>query len=356
MKKNRIRFRTEGESLLKTNLQFGLVGLAVGMAINLLTAVFRQQGLTQVNFICNVGFSVMITLSIVNVVTLFQCYASALNSHFWFFVVGFYVCNLVGMLIGTEVTYLVVDLWFRGSPTFNLHTFEYRTNAAITFIVGTLVLLYTLQKNNALAQIQAKENDLIRTRQLQSEAELQALQSKINPHFLYNALNSVASLIHQDAGKAEEMTIRLSKLFRYSLNSARENLHPLRDELEILTTYLEIEQVRFGDRMRFTIDAPAELQQLQVPRFLIQPLVENAIKHGLKNSLRDAEIRIVVERKVDQLMISVYDNGSAFPEQLEIGYGLQSTYDKLKLLYGDRQDLQLVNSPKHIKITIPTAA
>jgi two-component system, LytTR family, sensor kinase len=91
----------------------------------------------------------------------------------------------------------------------------------------------------------------------------------------------------------------------------------------------------------------------KVPRFLIQPLVENSIKHGLNNKSKNAEIRIRVARNNQRIEIFVYDNGLPFPENLEMGYGLQSTFDKLKLLYQDDYDVQLINDPKHIKITVP---
>lgn len=340
-------------SYLSLNIRFGLIALLVGLVINLFYLVFAPQLFSVRQVTLSFVVSLCITLSIANMVALFQTSRFATSSKFWVFVAFYYIYNIIGMFIGTEISFFMVNLVLRSRVSLRLHPEEYGVNTAIVLVVGTLVLLYYFQKADKLAAVKAKENDLIRLRQLQSEAELQALQSKINPHFLYNALNSIASLIHEDPDKAEEMTIKLSRLFRYSISNGQENMHPLKDELEILRTYVDIEQVRFGDRMKITIDAPADLESVPVPRFLIQPLVENAIKHGLKNAVTNAEIRVEVRQQSDRILIAVYDSGTPFPEEMEMGYGIQSTYDKLRLLYKNDYDLQLVNQPKHILISIP---
>ncbi|EOR92567.1 two-component sensor histidine kinase [Arcticibacter svalbardensis MN12-7] len=213
--------------------------------------------------------------------------------------------------------------------------------------------LYNAQKERLNARIQEKSLDVLKLKQLKTQAELATLQSKINPHFLYNSLNSIASLIHEDPDKAESMTLKLSKLFRYSINNSQEATVQVQEEIEILRTYLDIEKVRFGDRIQFVIEVDESLLKVQIPRFLIQPLVENALKHGLKDMADHALLRISIVKK-DGLVISVSDNGIPFPENLEIGYGLQSTYDKLGLLYPDHYEVQITNQPiKQISIKIP---
>lgn len=356
MTKNKITALGTDGSLLRANLRAVVLGAIIGITLGLIFTVFSRTGLKPIQFLYNVIFSIFITLSITNVVALFQKLPVTSGKGFWFFVLGYYICNFAGMIIGTELSYIVVEIIKYGVPTFTLHPGEYKSSAVIVFIVGTGLLLYNMQLARNHSEITAKNNDLARLRQLQSETELQALQSRINPHFLYNSLNSIASLIHEDPDKAEQMTIMLSKLFRYTINSAKENIHSLRDELEILRTYISIEQVRFGDRMKFNIDADPDLDKINVPRFLVQPLVENSIKHGLNNKSKDAEIRIVVKKKDQNIEVLVYDNGSPFPDDLQMGYGMQSTFDKLKLLYTDNYDVQLINDPKHIKITFPVTA
>jgi two-component system, LytTR family, sensor kinase len=171
---------------------------------------------------------------------------------------------------------------------------------------------------------------------LKTQAELGALQAKINPHFLYNSLNSIASLVHTDPEKAEQMTMLLSKLFRYTTDRKNENFNTISDELEIVKTYLDIEQVRFGDRLSYAVELQNGLENIEIPRFLLQPIAENAIKHGISKIVEQGRIEIKITKENDALILAVHDNGPAFPEDFFKGYGLQSIQDKLKLLYGNK--------------------
>jgi len=204
------------------------------------------------------------------------------------------------------------------------------------------------------AMLHEKELDLVKAKQLITQAELQTLQSKINPHFLYNSLNSIASMIHQDVYKAEDMTLKLSRLFRYSINSNHLNVALVTEEIEIVATYLDIEKVRFGDRLEFVIEVDESVINEHIPKFLIQPLVENALKHGLNDMASSGKLKISITRDGKNIMIVIVDNGKPFPAELNLGYGLQSTYDKLALLYDENYDVQIVNTPeKQIRILIP---
>ena len=346
-------FKIKKDTLLHTNIKYGIIGISVGAVMSLIVAVFNRDGISMRDFLVNVLYSTSITLSIANVVSQYQCRFNPTNISFWKFILGYYLCNLIGMVIGMEVANLIHSA-FIGIKIESFQMAYYRPTAVMVMIVGTLILLYHLQKINAEALLQAKEMDMIKLNQSKTQAELQALQSKINPHFLYNALNSIVSLIHEDPDKAEDMTLKLSKLFRYSINSMQENFCLVKEEIEILNTYLDIEKVRFGSRIDFKIDVPAELEEKFVPRFLLQPLVENALKHGLKDVRENGKIRVVLARNEQQIDILIYDNGTPFPSELVAGYGMQSTFDKLQLLYKDNYSLQINNSPeKHIKICIP---
>ena len=346
-------FAIKENSVLYTNVKYGVIGVLVGVVMNLFVAAFNRDGISMRDFLINVLYSTSITLCIANVVAQYQCRFNPSNISFWRFILGYYLCNLIGMVIGMELANLIHSA-FVG---FKIESFQiryYQTTSVMVIIVGTLVLFYHLQKINAEALLRAKEIDMIKLNQSKTQAELQALQSKINPHFLYNALNSIVSLIHEDPDKAEDMTLKLSKLFRYSINSMQENFCLVKEEIEILNVYLDIEKVRFGDRIHFKIEVPEELKNKMVPRFLLQPLVENALKHGLKDVRNNGEIKVKLVKNEQHLELFIYDNGIAFPAELEAGYGLQGTFDKLQLLYKDNYDLQINNSPeKHIKISIP---
>jgi LytS/YehU family sensor histidine kinase len=258
------------------------------------------------------------------------------------------------MFIGTEISHLIISWLFGKHFCFKDSIADYKFNAFVVVVVGSLLLLYKAQKINTQSLLKAKELDLAKVSQLKTQAELQTLQSKINPHFLYNALNSIASLIHEDPDKAEDMTLKLSKLFRYSINSMQESFTTVKEEIEILNTYLDIEKIRFGKRIDFKLDIAPGLDDMLLPRFLVQPLVENALKHGLKDATQDGLLTVSITGDEKTLVVTVADNGIPFPDELNIGYGLQSTYDKLELLYGEGYEIKISNVPeKSIKIIIP---
>ena len=199
-----------------------------------------------------------------------------------------------------------------------------------------------------------KDVELAQMGEFQKQAELQSLRAKINPHFLYNALNSIASLATTDARKTEQMALALSDFFKYAINREQKQLNTLSEELNAIRTYLEIEKVRFGDRLSFEIDCPEELLNIQIPQLLVQPLVENAIKHGLSQITENGLIRILVSSAENQLKIRVYDNGPAFPDGPLSGFGIQNTQERIALLYGAKATINWQNgAEKYIEISIP---
>ena len=205
-------------------------------------------------------------------------------------------------------------------------------------------------------QLQKKEKELIITKQkeLQSQAELDALQARVNPHFLYNSLNSIAGLAQEDPAKTEEMAVALSHFFKYSTNRQTENWSTIEQEVEILATYLEIEKIRFGERLKFSLTCPDDLLTSQMPRFLLQPLVENAIKYGYNQATNNIDIELVINQQNQQLHFQLFDSGLPFPDNMPSGYGLQSIRKKLALLYPDKHELAFINEPKkHVVIRLP---
>ncbi len=349
-----ISFKEEG--FLKTNIKYGIIGIVIGLTLSVIYGNLRAEGIETKKMLFNILFSFFITLSIANVVALTQRYFSPSKVGFWKFVAIYYLCSLAGLFIGIELSYLIISLIFNINFEFGTHVGDYKSTSLICIILSTLILFYHLQRVNATNALNAKELDLIKLNQLKTQAELQALQAKINPHFLYNTLNSIASLIHEDANKAEDMTLKLSQLFRYSMNTLTENFSSIEEELTILNAYLDIEKVRFGERINFEIVVPENLLNKKVPRFLLQPLVENALKHGLQNKAKNGLLKVEIEEIANCYQILIFDNGIPFPEDLIAGYGLQSTFDKLKLLYKEDYEIKLINTPhKHIKISIPTS-
>lgn len=208
-------------------------------------------------------------------------------------------------------------------------------------------------------KISDQEYQLLNLEKLKTRAELDALQARINPHFLYNSLNSIASLVHDDPEKAEEMTLLLSKLFRYTTGrKTGDYFDTIENELEMVETYLQVEKVRFGERLRFNVEVTDEgLKSLQVPKFILQPIVENAIKHGISRMAEQGNIVVKIYEQDQWLHLCVHDNGPAFSETMGAGYGMRSIQDKLKLLYGDNARLELKNEPhKSVNIAIQKSA
>ncbi len=218
---------------------------------------------------------------------------------------------------------------------------------------GRSVYIFTRKKSEIL--IRKKDLELAQMSELQKQAELQSLRAKINPHFLYNALNSIASLATTDAGKTEQMALALSDFFKYAINREQKQLNTLSEELNATRTYLEIEKVRFGDRLTYEIECPSELLEIQIPQLLIQPLVENAIKHGLSQITGNGVIKVTIRKVENFIKIRIYDNGPAFPDGPLTGFGIRNTQERITLLYGQKASVNWVNGgEKYIELNLPS--
>lgn len=225
-----------------------------------------------------------------------------------------------------------------------------------SLIVGFIRTIYIYTRIKSENIIRKKDVELAKMSELQKQAELQSLRAKINPHFLYNALNSIASLAATDAHKTEQMALALSDFFKYAINREQKQLNTLSEELNATRTYLEIEKVRFGERLNYEIECSSELLEIQIPQLLIQPLVENAIKHGLSQITENGLIRIIVRKEETQLKMRVFDNGPAFPDGPLSGFGIRNTQERITLLYGEKATVNWANGEeKYIEISIPFA-
>jgi two-component system LytT family sensor kinase len=178
-----------------------------------------------------------------------------------------------------------------------------------------------------------------------TQAKLRALQSQLNPHFLFNTLHTISALMHIDVEKADRMLAKLSDLLRYALDSTDEHEIPLRDEINFLKRYLEIEQTRFGDRLTVTMDIPEDTWDAHVPNLILQPIVENAIRHGIEPHARPGKIHLSARRQNNQLILQVRDNGAGLnPNNPREGIGTTNTRLRLQQLYGPRHTFTLENA------------
>jgi sensor histidine kinase YesM len=173
-----------------------------------------------------------------------------------------------------------------------------------------------------------------------AEAQLEALQRQLHPHFLFNTLNTISALMHRDVHAADEMLVQLSDLLRLTLDRIGTQQVPLTDEVDFLRKYLEIEQTRFGDRLQVNIDVDPEVLDAPVPNLILQPLVENALRHGIGPRVGGGRIDVDARQVEGSLMMTVRDDGVGLsPDRLNAfhsGVGLSNTRSRLENLYGER--------------------
>lgn len=182
-------------------------------------------------------------------------------------------------------------------------------------------------------------------------ARLEALRMQLNPHFLFNALNAVSALIHERPQVADRLVVRLSELLRSNLQGGRSHEVPLREELELLRGYLEIEEARFEERLKVEFEIQEEAKAVLVPSFVLQPLAENAIRHGIEQLESDGRLLVSARRDAQCLELRIRDNGpglvtSGSKHGVASGIGLQNTRSRLRHLYGGNQSLELLEVPE----------
>jgi two-component system, LytTR family, sensor kinase len=233
--------------------------------------------------------------------------------------------------------------WYFGRPLRNVTL----TGGALyhAFVLVAWSVLYVGAREHV--QLQVERERALRAEALASGARLQALRYQINPHFLFNTLNAVSTLVvERQTSEATRMIARLSDFLRLTLNERTGDEVPLAEELDFVQRYLDIEQVRFGERLRLDVAVGSDAHDAMVPVLLLQPLVENAVKHGVAAREEGGRIAVRAERDGATLRIVVSDDGPGpgAPGGGR-GIGLANTRERLRTLYGDAQRLQLVASP-----------
>jgi two-component system, LytTR family, sensor kinase len=196
---------------------------------------------------------------------------------------------------------------------------------------------------HALHFYRQSKDQALNTAQLETrlaEASLKSLQRQLHPHFLFNTLHSISALMHRDPEAADEMLARLSDLLRLTLDRVGDQEIALKEEIDFLDKYLEIERARFGDRLRVAIDIEPDTLDALVPNFLLQPIVENAIRHGIARQVGGGRVGIRARREADQLCLSVRDTGPGIPDgqftAVHAGVGISNTRSRLRHLFGER--------------------
>ncbi|HEX2861846.1 MAG TPA: histidine kinase [Lacunisphaera sp.] len=191
-----------------------------------------------------------------------------------------------------------------------------------------------------------------------TEARLQSLLRQLKPHFLFNTLNGIASLMHSDVDAADRMLVRLSELLRLTMHHPGQPLTRLREEIAFIEKYLEIERIRFRDRLTAEIRVDPAVLEAEVPSLIIQPLVENAIRHGIEPQARKGRVTVSARPEGGGVLLTVHDNGGGMPAGgfTREGIGLANTRARLRELYGDRHRFELANHPEgglEVRIHLP---
>ena len=186
---------------------------------------------------------------------------------------------------------------------------------------------------------------LVDSRESLSKAQLAALRGQMEPHFMFNTLNSISALVRDHRNdESVSMIVGLSEFLRRASEDSHRSQVTLAEEVEYLQRYVDIQKVRFGERLRVSVDIQPELLEAQVPNLLLQPLVENAIKHGVAKRVTGGTIRVSGARRDGSLHLSVYNDGPNFPEELQTegsGVGLANLRTRLQILHGDDAELQM---------------
>ncbi len=252
-----------------------------------------------------------------------------------------------------------VDGWLTGEPaTFSeiFHPLLVRT-----FPFNLLVYGVILSVSHALDYYRKYHERTVQTLELEkhlTEARLQALLHQLKPHFLFNTLNGIASLMHTDVDAADRMLVRLSELLRITMSHTGAPQTTLREEVAFLERYLDIEKIRFRNRLEVVIAVADDAIDAQVPSLILQPMVENAMRHGVEPHSRMGRIELRGARDGGNLVLTVTDNGAGIPAggPKREGIGVANTRARLAELYGAQQKFELVNGPEGglcVRITIP---
>jgi sensor histidine kinase YesM len=253
---------------------------------------------------------------------------------------------ILGVFLGTNFAVVfVADML--GRSFWDVVTKVLVFNLFMTVVVIGLMVVYEQMRQRlekTLEQLKEKEVTEQRLLRLKTQAELSSLQARINPHFLFNSLNTIASLVTIDPKRAETAVEMLSKLLRFSLRSSERRVVQLAEEFEIVRTYLDLEKIRLGDRLKYDLRVEGDVSMVCIPGMLLQPLVENCIKHGFSRKVCGGVIRVSAIADAGRCRIVVEDNGVGWTQKSrDGGIGLANIRERLNLYFGGRCSLELYN-------------
>jgi signal transduction histidine kinase len=273
---------------------------------------------------------------------------------YWYAIPLQIACALVFAILHTQVfVRLLPMIGYRTSPQMTASLFRARLHSDL------LTYWVLVGLSHALDYYRKYRDRELKATQLEArlaEAQLQALKMQLQPHFLFNTLHAISALVHKDVEAADRMITRLSEFLRITLDSVGVQEVPLKTELESLDKYLEIEQVRFGDRLTVVRSTAPQTLDLLVPNLILQPLVENAVRHGVAPRAAGGRIEIRAVQQAGRLLIEVVDDGPGTPSaSYREGVGLTNTRTRLEQLYAGTSSLDVRSEPGgfRVKLSLP---
>ena len=248
-------------------------------------------------------------------------------------IVGCMIAGLIFVMLGWSP---LGAYWDQFTGSLKIATF-------LTIVAGSVISMFETMRSRleqTTLQLRTKELERERALKLATEAQLASLESRIHPHFLFNTLNSISSLIPEDPERAERLLEQMAALLRFSLDASHAGLVPLSRELKIVIDYLEIERARFGDRLRYQLDIAPDATDAKVPPLAVQTLVENSVKYAVAPCRTGGDIRIAGVRENGLLRVEISDDGPSFDlESATTGHGLDNLKGRLATLFGARATL-----------------
>ena len=262
----------------------------------------------------------------------------------------FSLSGLLGTLIVLTILSGITNMNFLGSG--RVIYVQLFIGLGITLLIVASIYAVIFYREMMKKVIEAQQ-----ARELATQAELKALRAQINPHFLFNTLNSISSLIPVEPEKADRVTQKLADIFRYVLIASEKESVTLEEELRFIHNYLEIEKIRFGDRLVIQTSIQPETAALTVPSLILQPIVENALKHGISRKVGGGTLTIRSKEDQDSLIITIEDDGDGFSGNDKntggLGIGLSNVDQRLKKTYGEQYGINIDHQPSQgAKVTL----
>ncbi|MDH5229173.1 MAG: histidine kinase [Gammaproteobacteria bacterium] len=332
-------------SIIQKQYTLGVLAKQLALVFIFNTLIALLLTLTDGDLLVNLIFSHCIGFSIFILSNLSAIYL--INRLAWPVVPVTIISIIIGSIMGAGIALTIMSVGDQPLITFDKRYLIQPVSIGLFF--GVIISYYffsRIQLSHMQTQLQQQQIIHLEKEKSLSEAKLKLIQAQIEPHFLFNTLATIRSLIDSDSSKASEMLDKLNQYLRTALLRTRETQTTVADELDLLHAYLRIMQLRMEQRLQFSFDVDKSLLRFALPPLLIQPLVENAIQHGLEPKVEGGHIRIQLKQEAQNLCILVEDDGLGLKAANKSGVGLNNIRQRLKSLYPEHHKCEIRSKPQ----------